>query len=125
MIVKRGDIFYADLGPVIGSEQDGIRPVLIIQNDMGNKYSPTVIALAITTRTKNNLPTHIPIKKSLISGLKKDSIILVEQIRTIDKARLIQKIGHLDDLEMDKVKKALKLSFNIRGDIEEYLNNWY
>ncbi len=125
MIVKRGDIFYADLGPVIGSEQDGIRPVLIIQNDMGNKYSPTVIALAITTKKKNSLPTHIPIKKSLISGLKKDSIILVEQIRTIDKARLIKKVGHLDNLEMDKVKKALKLSFNIRGDIEEYLNNWY
>ncbi len=123
MIVKRGDIFYADLGPVIGSEQDGIRPVLIIQNDIGNKYSPTVIALAITTKTKANIPTHIPIEKES-SGLKKDSIILVEQIRTIDKARLIEKVGHLDKDIMEDVKRALKLSFNLRGNIEDFFDNW-
>ena len=123
MIVKRGDIFYADLGPVIGSEQDGIRPVLIIQNDIGNKYSPTVIALAITTKTKTYIPTHIPIEKG-VSGLKKDSIILVEQIRTIDKARLIEKVGHLGDDIMEEVKKALKLSFNLRGNIEDYIGPW-
>lgn len=116
MIIKRGDIFYADLGPVIGSEQDGIRPVVILQNDIGNKYSPTVIVAPITTKTKTNIPTHIFINSSE-SNLPKDSIILVEQLRTIDKARIIKKVGHLSEIVMNKVKKALKINFNIRGDI--------
>lgn len=123
LIVKRGDIFYADLGPVIGSEQDGIRPIVIIQNDIGNKYSPTVIGLAITTKTKSNIPTHIPITVKE-SGLSQDSVILVEQIRTIDKCRLINKVGYLNQNIMDKVKDALKISFNIRGDLSYIFNNW-
>ena len=97
MVIKRGDMFYADLSPVIGSEQGGIRPVLIIQNDMGNKYSPTVIAAAITSQIgKNRLPTHIEIDSKDV-GLKADSVVLAEQIRTIDKSRLKEKIGHIDD----------------------------
>ena len=97
MIIKRGDMFYADLSPVIGSEQGGIRPVLIIQNDTGNRYSPTVIAAAITSQTgKSKLPTHIEIT-SKENGLKSDSVVLAEQIRTIDKSRLKEKIGHIDD----------------------------
>ena len=95
MVIKRGDMFYADLSPVVGSEQGGIRPVLIIQNDLGNKYSPTVIAAAITSQmNKTKLPTHIPIG-SQNSGLKADSIVLTEQIRTIDKSRLKEKMGHM------------------------------
>ena len=102
MIVKRGDMFYADLSPVIGSEQGGIRPVLIIQNDLGNKYSPTVIAAAITSQTnKTKLPTHIEIRENT-SGLKNNSVVLVEQIRTIDKSRLKEKIGHIDDNKIIK-----------------------
>lgn len=123
MKVKRGDIFYADLSPVVGSEQDGIRPVLIIQNDIGNKYSPTVIGLAITTKSKSNIPTHIPIKAG-ICGLEKDSIILVEQVRTLDKTRLKEKIGTLDNKTMEQVKEALKLSFNIRCDFDEFFSDW-
>ncbi len=123
MKVKRGDIFYADLNPVIGSEQDGIRPVLIIQNDIGNKYSPTVIALAITTKFKNNIPTHIPIKAGE-SGLEKDSVILVEQVRTLDKTRLKEKIGVIDDKTLEKVKEALKLSLSIRCDFNEIFSDW-
>ena len=97
MVIKRGDMFYADLSPVIGSEQGAIRPVLIIQNDLGNKYSPTVIAAAITSQTnKTKLPTHIEIRENT-SGLKNNSVVLVEQIRTIDKSRLKEKIGHIDD----------------------------
>ena len=109
MIIKRGDMFYADLSPVIGSEQGGIRPVLIIQNDTGNKYSPTVIAAAITSQTgKNKLPTHIEIGSSEI-GLKSDSVVLAEQIRTIDKSRLKEKIGHIDDNNiMNKVNNAIR-----------------
>ena len=104
MVIKRGDMFYADLSPVIGSEQGGIRPVLIIQNDMGNKYSPTVIAAAITSQiNKNKLPTHIEIDSEEF-GLKSDSVVLTEQIRTIDKSRLKEKIGHIDDEKiMDKI----------------------
>ena len=95
MVIKRGDMFYADLSPVIGSEQGGVRPVLIIQNDVGNKHSPTVIAAAITSQTgKTKLPTHIEIEPEK-SGLKADSVILTEQIRTIDKSRLKEKIGHI------------------------------
>ena len=97
MVIKRGDMFYADLSPVVGSEQGGIRPVLIIQNDMGNKYSPTVIAAAITSQmNKTKLPTHIEIDSEQC-GLKNDSVVLAEQIRTIDKSRLKEKIGHIED----------------------------
>ena len=111
MVVKRGDIYYADLSPVVGSEQGGIRPVLIVQNDVGNKYSPTVIAAAITSQiNKAKLPTHIEINAQEY-GLSKDSVILLEQIRTIDKRRLKEKIGRLDDELMKKVNDALSVSF--------------
>jgi mRNA interferase MazF len=111
--VKRGDIFYADLSPVVGSEQGGIRPVLIIQNDIGNKYSPTVIAAAITSHiNKAKLPTHIEINAKDY-GLPKDSVILLEQVRTIDRKRLKEKIGRLDDELMKKVNEALYISFGL------------
>lgn len=114
MNIRRGDMFYADLSPVVGSEQGGVRPVLIIQNDMGNKHSPTVIAAAITSQTgKSKLPTHIEIG-SQNNGLKADSIVLAEQIRTIDKSRLKEKIGHIDDQEIiAKINNALGVSFGI------------
>ena len=114
MVVKRGDMFYADLSPVVGSEQGGIRPVLIIQNDLGNKYSPTVIAAAITSQTnKTKLPTHIELGSEEY-GLKSDSIILTEQIRTIDKSRLKEKIGHIkDQTVMSKIDNALGVSFGL------------
>ena len=114
MTIKRGDMFYADLSPVVGSEQGGIRPVVIIQNDLGNKYSPTVIAAAITSQTnKNKLPTHIEIG-SQNNGLKSDSIVLTEQIRTIDKSRLKEKIGHIDDKKiMSDLNNALGVSFGL------------
>ena len=114
MVIKRGDMFYADLSPVIGSEQGGIRPVLIIQNDTGNKYSPTVIAAAITSQTgKTKLPTHIEIEAEGV-GLKSDSVVLTEQIRTIDKSRLKEKIGHIDNSEiMEKINNALGVSFGL------------
>lgn len=113
MIIKRGDIYYADLSPVIGSEQGGIRPVLVVQNDIGNKYSPTIIAAAITSQiNKAKLPTHIEISAQDY-GLQKDSVILLEQIRTIDKKRLKEKIGHLDDELMEKVNEALSISFGL------------
>lgn len=110
MIVKRGDIFYADLSPVIGSEQGGIRPVLILQNDIGNKYSPTIICAAITSQiNKAKLPTHIEIDAAKYS-LVKDSVVLLEQIRTIDKKRLREKICRLDEGVMERVNKALIIS---------------
>lgn len=110
MIVRRGDIYYADLSPVIGSEQGGIRPVLIIQNDVGNRYSPTVICAAITSQiNKAKLPTHIEINCGMYS-LAKDSVILLEQVRTIDKRRLREKIGHLDSEMMQRVNKGLSIS---------------
>ena len=113
MTVKRGDIYYADLSPVIGSEQGGLRPVLIVQNDVGNKYSPTVIAAAITSQVgKNRLPTHIDVLADNF-GLAKDSVILLEQIRTIDKQRLKEKMGHLDDGIMKKVNDAIGVSFGL------------
>lgn len=113
VIVKRGDIYYADLSPVVGSEQGGIRPVLIIQNDVGNKYSPTVIAAAITSQiNKAKMPTHIELSAKEY-GLHKDSVILLEQIRTIDKKRLREKIGHLDDARMQTVNDALLVSFGL------------
>jgi len=113
VVIKRGDIFYADLSPVVGSEQGGVRPVLIVQNDIGNKYSPTVIAAAITSQiNKAKLPTHIEISAKEY-GLQKDSVILLEQIRTIDKRRLREKIGRLDDELMQKVNEALSISFGL------------
>ena len=113
MIVKRGDIFYADLSPVIGSEQGGIRPVLVVQNDVGNKYSPTVIAAAITSKiNKAKLPTQIEIDAKEY-GLSRDSVILLEQVRTIDKQRLREKIGRLNEMEMDKVNEAISISFGL------------
>ncbi len=113
MIIKRGDIYYADLSPVVGSEQGGVRPVLIIQNDIGNKYSPTVIATAITSQiNKAKMPTHIELDANEY-GLSKDSVVLAEQIRTIDKKRLKEKIGHLDDHLMTKVNEALEISFGL------------
>ena len=114
MQIKRGDMFYADLSPVVGSEQGGIRPVLIIQNDLGNKYSPTVIAAAITSQTgKTNLPTHIEINSNSC-GLKSNSVVLAEQIRTIDKSRLKEKIGHIDDNRiMNRINNALGISFGL------------
>ena len=114
MTIKRGDMFYADLSPVVGSEQGGVRPVLIIQNDLGNKYSPTVIAAAITSQTnKTKLPTHIELDENT-EGLKSNSVILTEQIRTIDKSRLKERIGHIDDIEvMNKINSALGVSFGL------------
>ena len=111
--VKKGDIFYADLSPVIGSEQGGMRPVLIVQNDVGNKHSPTVIAAAITSQiNKARLPTHIELSARNY-GLSKDSVILLEQIRTIDKKRLKEKMGRIDDRLMNKVDSAIAVSFGI------------
>ena len=113
MVIRRGDIFYADLSPVVGSEQGGIRPVLIVQNDVGNKYSPTVIAAAITSKLgKNKLPTHIDVFADRV-GLQKDSVILLEQIRTIDKQRLGEKMGHLDEELMTAVNDAISISFGL------------
>ncbi|QUH18746.1 type II toxin-antitoxin system PemK/MazF family toxin [Alkaliphilus sp. B6464] len=113
MIIKRGDIFYADLSPVIGSEQGGVRPVLVVQNDIGNRYSPTVIIVAITSQiNKAKLPTHVEIKSSDY-GLPKDSVLLLEQIRTIDKRRLEEKIGHVTEDIMEKVNEALLVSLGL------------
>ena len=115
MSVKRGDIYYADLSPVVGSEQGGLRPVLIIQNDVGNRYSPTVIAAAITSRLgKNRLPTHIDVYADRV-GLVKDSVILLEQMRTLDKRRLKEKMGHLDEGMMEQVNRAIAVSVGL-GD---------
>ena len=111
--VRRGDIFYADLSPVVGSEQGGIRPVLIVQNDVGNRFSPTVIAAAITSqKDKARLPTHIQLN-SLGSGLARDSIVLLEQIRTIDKRRLKERMGQLDERSMGQIDNALSVSFGL------------
>lgn len=111
MKIKRGDLFYADLSPVVGSEQGGVRPVLIIQNDRGNKYSPTTIVAAITSQKKKaTLPTHVPIKSG---GLPKNSYALLEQIRTIDKSRLKDKIGIISDKDMEKMEEGLKVSLNM------------
>lgn len=112
-IVKRGDIFYADLSPVVGSEQGGMRPVLIVQNDTGNKHSPTVIAAAITSQTgKAKLPTHIELSGQSV-GLTRDSVILLEQIRTLDKSRLREKMGRLDGETMNRVDNAIAVSFGL------------
>ena len=112
-IVKRGDIYYADLSPVVGSEQGGMRPVLIVQNDTGNKHSPTVIAAAITSQTgKARLPTHIELNAQSV-GLSRDSVILLEQIRTIDKSRLRERMGKLYENTMTKVDNAIAVSFGL------------
>jgi len=116
--IKRGDIFYADLSPVTGSEQGGLRPVLIVQNDVGNKYSPTVIAAAITSRMgKTKLPTHIDVRNASIGGelpgLARDSVILLEQIRTIDKRRLRERMGRIDDRTQRAVNEAISVSFGL------------
>lgn len=113
LVVKRGDIFYADLSPVIGSEQGGIRPVIIMQNDIGNRYSPTVIVAAITSQiNKAKLPTHVEISSEEY-GLNRDSVVLLEQIRTLDKRRLKEKIGHMTDSDMNKVNRALMISLSL------------
>ena len=119
MVIRRGDIYYADLRPVIGSEQGGVRPVLVIQNDIGNKHSPTTIVAAITGRkTKAALPTHVAI---MTSGLKTESTVLLEQIRTIDKARLGEYIGRLDGKTLAAVDRAIVVSLGIKY-LEELLN---
>lgn len=116
MNIRRGDIYYADLSPVVGSEQGGVRPVLIVQNDVGNKFSPTVIAAAITSQTdKSHLPTHIYVQ-SVECGLHKDSVVLLEQIRTLDKRRLKECMGRLEDSTMDKVDQAISISFGLGTD---------
>lgn len=113
MNIKRGDIFYADLSPVVGSEQGGIRPVLIVQNDVGNRFSPTVIAAAITSQqSKANLPTHILLNADS-SGLAKDSVVLLEQVRTIDKKRLKEKMGSVDQSYMSEINDAISISFGL------------
>lgn len=113
--VKRGDIYYADLSPVVGSEQGGLRPVLIVQNDTGNRHSPTVIAAAITSQiNKAKLPTHIELEGKSY-GLAKDSVVLLEQIRTIDKRRLRERMGKLDAGLMNKVDNAIAVSFGLNG----------
>ena len=113
MEINRGDIFYADLSPVVGSEQGGVRPVLIVQNDVGNKYSPTVIVAAITSQlSKAKLPTHIELKKDKF-GLHKDSVVLLEQIRTLDKRRLQEKICSIDKATMNSVEVALMISLGL------------
>ena len=113
MNIKRGDIYYADLSPVIGSEQGGVRPVLIVQNDVGNKYSPTVIAAAITSQQfKTKLPTHISVDAA-VCGLSKDSVVLLEQIRTLDKQRLREKMGNLPENDMSRINNALSLSVGL------------
>ena len=114
MVIKRGDIFYADLRPVVGSEQGGIRPVLIIQNNVGNRHSPTVICAAITSKmNKAKLPTHIEINAELY-GIEKDSVILLEQVRTIDKSRLREKVCHLDESVMRRINQGLEVSLALR-----------
>ena len=116
MFVKRGEIYYADLSPVVGSEQGGMRPVLIVQNDVGNRHSPTVIAAAITRqKDKSRLPTHISINADRC-GLAKDSIVLLEQVRTLDKQRLKERMGELDEGAMNKVDNALSVSFGLSGN---------
>ncbi len=113
-MIRRGDIYYANLNPVIGSEQGGLRPVLILQNDIGNTYSPTTIVAAITSRIKRaKLPTHIELKSNRYQ-LEKDSVILLEQLRTIDKQRLKERICHLDEEIMAKVNTALEISLSLR-----------
>lgn len=112
-MVKRGELYYADLSPVVGSEQGGIRPVLVIQNDVGNKFSPTVIVAAVTSQlNKSKLPTHLELSASAY-GLSKDSVVLLEQLRTIDKRRLKERVGCLDHRFMDRIDRALQISLGL------------
>ena len=115
-MIKRGELYYADLSPVVGSEQGGIRPILIVQNDTGNKYSPTIIAAAITSKlNKAKLPTHIELSEGEY-GLAKNSVILLEQIRTLDKRRLKERIGHLNENLMDRVNAAIEISLGLEEE---------
>lgn len=114
MLIKRGDVFYADLNPVVGSEQGGIRPVLVVQNNVGNRYSPTVVVLPLSTAKKHYLPTHIHIRCS--KALPKDSVVLAEQIRTIDRDRLRDYVGSLDKEMMNKINEAMKISIGVDFD---------
>lgn len=126
-LIKRGELYYADLSPVIGSEQGGVRPVLVVQNDIGNKYSPTVIAAAVTSKmTKAKLPTHIELCANDY-GLSKDSVVLLEQIRTIDKRRLKERIGLLSDTMMSLVDNALLISlgFMEKSNMLKIKNGWF
>jgi mRNA interferase MazF len=117
MYIKRGEIYYADLSPVVGSEQGGMRPVLIVQNDVGNKHSPTVIAAAITSqKEKSKLPTHIALNAQSC-GLAKNSVVLLEQVRTLDKRRLRERMGELDKDSMQKVDNALSVSFGLTSTL--------
>ncbi len=114
MKVKRGDLYYADLSPVTGSEQGGVRPVVVVQNNVGNKYSPTTIVAAITSQmNKAKLPTHVPISAQNY-GLPKNSVVLAEQLRTIDKKRLREKLGNIDDDAMDKIDEAIMISVGLK-----------
>ena len=116
MTIKRGEIYYADLSPVVGSEQGGVRPVLIVQNNVGNRHSPTVIAAAITSqREKTRLPTHISLDAA-DCGLAKDSVVLLEQVRTLDKTRLRERMGELGSTDMRRVDGALSVSFGLEQD---------
>ncbi len=118
MIVKKGDLFFADLSPVVGSEQGGVRPVLVVQNDVGNKYSPTIIVAAVTSQTgKAKLPTHVRLNAAQ-GGLSKDSVVLLEQLRTIDKQRLKERIGTLNERQIPDVEKALSISLGIANGVE-------
>ena len=112
MIVKKGDLYFADLSPVVGSEQGGVRPVLVVQNNVGNKYSPTIIVAAITSQTKAKLPTHVELEAAE-GGLSKNSVVLLEQLRTIDKQRLKERIGTLSENQIPDVEKALSVSLGI------------
>ncbi|BED92315.1 MAG: type II toxin-antitoxin system PemK/MazF family toxin [Candidatus Improbicoccus pseudotrichonymphae] len=112
-LIKKGDIYYANLSPVVGSEQGGTRPIVVIQNDVGNRFSPTVIVAAITSHDKRKLPTHIKIKSGNDSGLPKDSVVLLEQIRTLDKKRLLSKLGTLNLNMMQIIDEALLVSFGL------------
>ena len=114
MIVKRGEIYYADLSPVVGSEQGGVRPVLVVQNDIGNKYSPTIIVAAVTSQVnKSKLPTHLELNANEYKGLSKNSVVLLEQLRTIDKRRLRERVCVLDPVLMKKIDKALLISLGL------------
>ena len=118
-VIRRGDIYYADLSPVVGSEQGGVRPVLIIQNDLGNRHSPTVIAAAITSQmNKAKLPTHIELLDPRC-GLTRDSVVLLEQVRTLDKRRLRERMGHLDEVRMQMVDTAIAVSLGLQGRSRE------
>lgn len=121
-MIRRGELYYADLSPVVGSEQGGVRPILIVQNDTGNKYSPTIIAAAITSQlNKAKLPTHIELSANEF-GLLKDSVILLEQIRTLDKRRLKEKIGELSPLKMQKVNTALLISLGFNDNPQSFMS---